>query len=150
MRQRCGLGVIMCVVETLLIMSRPQGWVCCTMLSASNPEICREPAVEHSSERENIESAARACYNRDIQQERHALREALRSDLPDAHMGLGVTVMVLIVVATFSGMRWTLIIAGALSAWFLLALAVIHIGSGRGRDAARRAYLATFGWGNWI
>ncbi|MFJ4880760.1 hypothetical protein ACIP93_36880 [Streptomyces sp. NPDC088745] len=106
--------------------------------------------MERSSERENIESAARARYNRDIQQERHALREALRSDLPDAHMGLGVTVIVLIVVATFSGPRWTLIIAGALSAWFLLALAVIHIGSGRGRDAVRRAYLATFGWGNWI
>ncbi|WP_327302234.1 hypothetical protein OG730_00740 [Streptomyces sp. NBC_01298] len=34
--------------------------------------------------------------------ERHSVREALRSDLPAAHMGLGVTVIVLIVVASFS------------------------------------------------
>jgi hypothetical protein len=113
-------------------------------------EIYRGQAVEQSSERENIESAARARYNRDIQQARRTLREALRSDLPAAHMGLGVTVIALIVVASVSGPRWTLIIAGVLLAWFLLALAVIHIGSGRGRDAVRRAYIATFGWGNWI
>jgi hypothetical protein len=68
-------------------------------------EIYRGSAVEHSSERENIESAARARYNRDLQQARRTLREALRSDLPAAHMGLGVTVIALIVVATFSGPR---------------------------------------------
>ncbi|MFE3473267.1 MULTISPECIES: hypothetical protein [unclassified Streptomyces] len=113
-------------------------------------EIYRGSTVEHSAERENSESAARARYNRAVQQERRALREALRSGLPAAHMGLGVTVVVLIAVAGFSGPQWTLIIAGALSAWFLLALAVIHISSGRGRDAVRRAYIATFGWGNWI
>jgi hypothetical protein len=43
-----------------------------------------------------------------------------------------------------------LVISGAVTAWFLLALAVIHLGSGRGWDAVRRAYIATFGWGNWI
>ncbi|MFF4658931.1 hypothetical protein [Streptomyces sp. NPDC001381] len=85
-----------------------------------------------------------------MQEERHPVREALRSDLPAAHMGLGVTVIALIVIASFSGARWTLIVAGAFAAWFLLALAVIHIGSGRGWDAVRRAYIATFGWGNWI
>ncbi|NYS17244.1 hypothetical protein HFP43_00095 [Streptomyces sp. SJ1-7] len=65
-------------------------------------------------------------------------------------MGLGVTVIVLTVLASFTGPRWTLIIAGALSAWFLLALSVIHTGRGRGWNAVRRAYIATFGWGNWI
>ncbi|WP_329314463.1 hypothetical protein OG723_38855 [Streptomyces sp. NBC_01278] len=105
--------------------------------------------MEHSSERENGEGSA-SQYTRDMQAERHSVREALRSDLPAAHMGLGVTVIVLIVVASFSGPRWTLIVAGAFTAWFLLALAVIHIGSGRGWDAIRRAYIATFGWGNWI
>ncbi|MGW0856878.1 hypothetical protein [Streptomyces sp. NPDC002690] len=85
-----------------------------------------------------------------MRQERHSVREALRSDLPAAHLGLGVTVMALIVVAGFSGPRWTLVIGGAFTAWFLLALTVIHLGSGRGRDAVRRAYIATFGWGNWI
>ncbi|MFG2324796.1 hypothetical protein [Streptomyces sp. NPDC048568] len=105
--------------------------------------------MEHSSERENGEGSA-SQYARDMQVERHSVREALGSDLPAAHMGLGVTGIVLIVVASFSSPRWTLIVAGAFTAWFLLALAVIHIGSGRGWDAVRRAYIATFGWGNWI
>ncbi|OEJ22609.1 hypothetical protein BGK67_32465 [Streptomyces subrutilus] len=65
-------------------------------------------------------------------------------------MGLGVTIIALIVVATFSGPRWTLIIPGAFTAWFILALTVIHIGSAHGWDAIQRAYTATFGWGNWI
>ncbi|MFJ2738429.1 hypothetical protein ACIO3O_02055 [Streptomyces sp. NPDC087440] len=89
-------------------------------------------------------------YTRDIREERRAVREALRSDLPDAHLGLGVTVIALVAIAIFSGPRWTLIVAGAFTAWFLLALTVIHIGDGRGRDALRRAYVATFGWGGWI
>ncbi|MFD3700039.1 hypothetical protein ACFWUZ_28610 [Streptomyces sp. NPDC058646] len=105
--------------------------------------------MEHSSERENGNSLA-SRYSPDMQAERHSVREALRSDLPAAHMGLGLTVIVLIVIATTSSPRWPLIIAGILTAWFLLALAVIHIGSGRGWDAMRRAYTATFGWGNWI
>ncbi|MBT2542041.1 hypothetical protein J7E99_15325 [Streptomyces sp. ISL-44] len=61
-----------------------------------------------------------------------------------------MTVIGLIVVASFSGVRWTLIIAAAFAAWFILALAIIHVGSSRGWDALRRAYIATFGWGNWI
>ncbi|MER7959511.1 hypothetical protein [Streptomyces sp. NPDC096030] len=106
--------------------------------------------MEHSSERENGEGSAASRYTRDMQEERHSVREALRSDLPAAHMGLGVTVIVLILIASFSGPRWTVIVAGAFTAWFALALAVIHMGSGRGWDAIRRAYIATFGWGNWI
>lgn len=106
--------------------------------------------MENWSKWENDESAARSRYTQDMQAERRALREALRSDLPAAHMGLGLTVIALIGIASFFGPRWTLIISGAFTAWFLLALAVIHIGSGRGRDAFRRAYIATFGWGNWI
>ncbi|MFJ2110066.1 hypothetical protein ACIOHH_36515 [Streptomyces microflavus] len=113
-------------------------------------ETYRERAVERSAERENSESAAQARYNRDLQQGRRVIREALRSGLPAAHMGLGVTVIFLTVLASFTGPRWTLIIAGALSAWFLLALSVIHIGRGSGWNAVRRAYIATFGWGNWI
>lgn len=105
--------------------------------------------MEHRSEKENGEGST-SRYTRDIQAERRSVREALRSDLPAAHLGFGVTVTALIVVASFSGPRWTSIVAGALTAWFLLALAVIHIGSGHGWDAVRRAYIATFGWGNWI
>ncbi|MFJ3706528.1 MULTISPECIES: hypothetical protein [Streptomyces] len=105
--------------------------------------------MEHSSDRESGEGST-SQYTRDVQAERHLVREALRSDLPAAHMGLGATAIILILVASFSGPRWTLIVAGAFTAWFLLALTVIHIGSGRGWDAVRRAYIATFGWGNWI
>ncbi|MFG2440702.1 hypothetical protein [Streptomyces sp. NPDC048508] len=106
--------------------------------------------MEHSSERENSEGSASSRYTQDIQEERRSVREALRSDFPAAHMGLGVTVIALTVVASVSGPRWTLIIAGAFTAWFGLALTMIRIGSGRGWDAIRRAYIATFGWGNWI
>ncbi|MEW2064707.1 hypothetical protein AB0899_28785 [Streptomyces sp. NPDC007002] len=105
--------------------------------------------MEDSSERENSEGSA-SRYARDMQEEGHSVCEALRSDLPAAHLGVGATVIALIVVASFSGPQWTLIVAGAFTAWCLLALAVIHIGSGRGWDAVRRAYIATFGWGNWI
>ena len=106
--------------------------------------------MEHSSERESGDGSTSARYNRDIHGERRAVRGALRTDLPAAHMGLGVTVISLIVIASFSGLRWTLIVAVAFATWFVLALAVIHAGSGRGWDAVRRAYIATFGWGNWI
>ncbi|MFE3739232.1 hypothetical protein [Streptomyces sp. NPDC059134] len=105
--------------------------------------------MEHNTEQKNGEGSA-SQYIRDMREERRTVREALRSDLPAAHMGLGVTVIALVVVASFSGPRWTVIVAGAFTAWFLLALAVIHIGNGRGWDVVRRAYIATFGWGNWI
>ncbi|NXY95777.1 hypothetical protein HYE82_15535 [Streptomyces sp. BR123] len=85
-----------------------------------------------------------------MREECQSVRGALRTDLPAAHLGLAVTIIALLVVASFSGIRWTLIISAAFAAWFLLALAVIHLGSGRGWDAVRRAYIATFGWGNWI
>ncbi|AVZ70967.1 hypothetical protein SLUN_00495 [Streptomyces lunaelactis] len=78
------------------------------------------------------------------------MREALGSDLPAAHIGLGAAVIALVVVASFAGPRWTLIVAGAFTAWFILALPVIHIGSGHGWNAVRRAYIATSCWGNWI
>ncbi|MGW1882545.1 hypothetical protein [Streptomyces sp. NPDC001970] len=104
----------------------------------------------HGAERKNGNGSASEAYTRDIRADRQSVREALRSDLPAAHIGLGVTVIALVVVAGFAGARWTLIVGGAFPAWFVLALAVIRIGSGRGWDAVRRAYIATFGWGNWI
>ncbi|MEU6760354.1 hypothetical protein [Streptomyces sp. NPDC046685] len=107
--------------------------------------------MDHDSGREigDTESAS-PRYDREIREERQSVRGALRTDLPAAHLGLAVTIIALLVVAGFSGIRWPLIISAAFAAWFLLAMAVIHIGSGRGWDAVRRAYVATFGWGNWI
>ncbi|MFJ3516199.1 MULTISPECIES: hypothetical protein [unclassified Streptomyces] len=73
-----------------------------------------------------------------------------RTDVGGGHIGLAVTIIALIVIASFSGPRWTLIVAGCVTAWFILALAVIHIRGGRGGEAVRRAYVATFGWGDYV
>ncbi|MCM9080064.1 hypothetical protein OG304_19005 [Streptomyces sp. NBC_00160] len=106
--------------------------------------------MEHNLEQESGDDSASANYKRDVQEDRGSVREALRTDLPAAHMGLGVTIVGLIVVTSFAGLRWALIVAAAFTVWFVLGLAVIHLGSDRGWDAVRRAYIATFGWGNWI
>ncbi|MEU0297881.1 hypothetical protein ABZ252_00065 [Streptomyces sp. NPDC006175] len=66
------------------------------------------------------------------------------------HIGLVVTIIALAVSASFSGPRWTLIIAGCFAAWFVIALTIIRIRGGRGGEAVRRAYVATFGWGDYV
>jgi hypothetical protein len=72
------------------------------------------------------------------------------TDISGGHIGLVVTAIALGVVAHFSGVRWVLIVVGCCAAWFLLALAVIHVRGGRGGQALRRAYVATFGWGDYV
>ncbi|MFE2051550.1 hypothetical protein [Streptomyces sp. NPDC059459] len=72
------------------------------------------------------------------------------TDIGGGHIGLTVTLIALIVVASFYGARWTLIVAGGFTAWFILALTVLHIRGGRGTEAVRRAYVATFGWGDYV
>ncbi|MFK0150177.1 hypothetical protein ACIQUZ_34375 [Streptomyces griseus] len=76
--------------------------------------------------------------------------ERTPTEIGGAHIGPAATIIALIVVASFSGPRWTVIVAGGLTAWFVLALAVIRIRGGGGREAVRRAYAATFGWGDHI
>ncbi|MFE3151830.1 MULTISPECIES: hypothetical protein [unclassified Streptomyces] len=49
------------------------------------------------------------------------------TDIDGGHIGLAVTIIALIVVAGFSGARWTSIVAGGFTAWFILALTFIHI-----------------------
>ncbi|MEV6382698.1 hypothetical protein AB0M31_25235 [Streptomyces sp. NPDC051773] len=66
------------------------------------------------------------------------------------HIGLAVTIIALVGIASFSGARWTLIVAGCFTVWFILALTIIRIRGGRGGEAVRRAYVATFGWGDYI
>ncbi|MFJ6462984.1 hypothetical protein ACIQM0_18390 [Streptomyces sp. NPDC091387] len=70
------------------------------------------------------------------------------TDIGGGHIGLAVTIIALVVTAGFSGPRWTLIVAGCFTAWFILALTIIRIRGGRGGEAVRRAYAATFGWGD--
>ncbi|MFE9782148.1 hypothetical protein ACFYPA_28795 [Streptomyces sp. NPDC005775] len=72
------------------------------------------------------------------------------TDIGGGHIGLVVTVMALVVIASFSGPRWTLVVAGCFTAWFILALTIICIRGGRGGEAIRRAYAATFGWGDYV
>ncbi|MET7728373.1 hypothetical protein [Streptomyces mirabilis] len=72
------------------------------------------------------------------------------TDVGGGHIGLVVTIIALVVIAIFSGPRWALIVTGGFTAWFVLALTVIHIKGGRGRQAIRRAYVATFGWGDYV
>ncbi|MGW4981430.1 hypothetical protein [Streptomyces mirabilis] len=72
------------------------------------------------------------------------------TDVVGGHIGLVVTIIALVAIASSSGLRWTLIVAACFTAWFVLALTVIHIGGGRGGEAVRRAYVATFGWGDYV
>ncbi|MFE7765204.1 hypothetical protein [Streptomyces sp. NPDC057438] len=72
------------------------------------------------------------------------------TDIGGGHIGLVVTIIALVVIAGVSGPRWTLIVAACFTAWFILALTVIRIRGGRGGEALRRAYVATFGWGDYV
>lgn len=68
----------------------------------------------------------------------------------DGHIGLAVTIIALVVIAIASGPQWALTVAGCFTAWFVVALIVIHVRGGRGGDAFGRAYVATFWWGDYI
>ncbi|MFF1546383.1 hypothetical protein [Streptomyces sp. NPDC058291] len=77
-------------------------------------------------------------------------REALRADLPAAHLGLGL-VTVASTGAGFVGHPAVGAgIGGASAALFLLALSVMYLRGKRGTDALRPAYLFTFGWASWL
>ncbi|MGW6207044.1 hypothetical protein ACWF9B_25820 [Streptomyces sp. NPDC055089] len=69
------------------------------------------------------------------------------TDISGCHFGLVVTIIALAVIASSSGPRRTLIVAGGFTAWFILALTIIRIRGGRGSEAVRRAYVATFRMG---
>ncbi|MCX4845061.1 hypothetical protein [Streptomyces sp. NBC_00893] len=72
------------------------------------------------------------------------------TDIGGGHIGLVATIIALAVIAGLSGPSWTLIVAGGFTAWFILALTIIRIRGGRGSEAVRRAYVATFGWGDYV
>ncbi|MFE2267594.1 hypothetical protein [Streptomyces griseosporeus] len=72
------------------------------------------------------------------------------TDIRDGHIGLAVTIIALIVIAIASGPKVPFIVAGCFTAWFILVLSVVHILGGRGREAVKRAYVATFWWGDYL
>ncbi|HEY9328926.1 MAG TPA: hypothetical protein VIS09_11925 [Streptomyces sp.] len=96
------------------------------------------------------ENSPDGSYERDLKSGRRSVREALRTDRPAADIGFCVTIIAVTLVGAGAGFMYGLMIAGAFLAWFCIAFLVIRIGGGRGWNAARRAYIATFGWGNWI
>ncbi|WP_406379706.1 hypothetical protein [Streptomyces sp. NBC_01618] len=106
--------------------------------------------MTHDSKSDNGSGASSDQYTQDIRADRQAIRKALRADVGGAHVGLLVTVIALVVIASVAGPRWTLIVSGCFTAWFALALAVIRLRGGRGGDALQRAYVATFGWGDYV
>ncbi|GAQ59167.1 hypothetical protein [Streptomyces acidiscabies] len=73
-----------------------------------------------------------------------------RVETAGAHIGLACTAVILAVVFHFGGLRRALLVFGGFLVWFLLALTVILIRGRRGGDALRRAYVATFGWGDYV
>ncbi|MFG2775097.1 hypothetical protein [Streptomyces sp. NPDC048350] len=73
-----------------------------------------------------------------------------RTDIRGGHAGLAITLIALIAIAGVSGPRLALIVAGCFAAWFVLALVTIHLLAGRSGEPLRRAYVATFGWGDYV
>jgi hypothetical protein len=72
-----------------------------------------------------------------------------KTEVGGAHIGLVVTVIAVVVVACLSGLRCALIITGCFAAWFVLMLALLRTAE-EGREAVRRAYVLTFGWGDYV
>lgn len=95
-------------------------------------------------------AAARERYEADMRAVRAALKEVLRADTVDAHVGLTVVVVATVVVGCFAGPAAGSAVAGAFAGLFLVALAVGLLAGRRGADAWRRAYRFSFGWGRWI
>ena len=70
--------------------------------------------------------------------------------MPAAHAGVGAVILVSVVTGCFAGPWFGALVALGFVALFALALTVLRLRGRHGRDAARRAYLLTFGWGNWL
>ncbi|MFD3874293.1 hypothetical protein [Streptomyces sp. NPDC058623] len=106
--------------------------------------------MEKDVEREHNAEAAPNVYERVLAEDRRVIRKALRTSRLGAHCGLVLTALVLGAVGYFEGPKWPLIIGGVFAVWFALALAVVRGRGGRGWKAIERAYIATFGWAEWL
>ncbi|MEU3664324.1 hypothetical protein AB0E77_31995 [Streptomyces sp. NPDC032940] len=69
--------------------------------------------------------AARERYTSDLGASHKALREAIRADLPVAHVGLGIVVVVSVLVGLFAQPAAGALVASSFAALFLAALAVM-------------------------
>ncbi|WP_438289555.1 hypothetical protein [Streptomyces sp. HUAS TT7] len=75
--------------------------------------------------------------------------EALREELPLAHIGLTVVVIASFIVGAFASLLYGALVAGVFAALFLGALGIQCL-AGFDRESLLRAYLVTFGWANWL
>lgn len=89
-------------------------------------------------------------YKKDMEIERRNLRAVLKTDAVGAHVGLAVTVISVTIVAFFAGLAWGGIVATPFALWFIGATIVSYASHGLNVDIFRRAYIATFGWGDYI
>lgn len=95
-------------------------------------------------------AAARERYDRDLRTARARAREAVRADLPAAHLGAGIVVVASVVAGWFAGLATGGLVAGGFALLLLVARAGMSLRGIRGADAWWRSYLLTFGWANWI
>ncbi|MFF9984194.1 hypothetical protein [Streptomyces erythrochromogenes] len=102
-----------------------------------------------AAQRDGAERAPNA-YERVLAEDRRIRRELLRVSTGGAHAGLAMTVLLVALAASAGGARWALIVGGVVVFWFIAALWRAVRGGLRGRAAAVRAYLLTFGWGSWL
>ncbi|MEV0090219.1 hypothetical protein [Streptomyces sp. NPDC050738] len=94
--------------------------------------------------------AARERYKADMQASHGAMRNLFRVELPIAHLGLAIAIIVSIFVGVVRSPTTGAIVAGAFAGLFIVALAVALLAGSRGWDAVRAAYKFTFGWADWI
>ncbi|MFI9102537.1 hypothetical protein ACIGXA_18645 [Streptomyces fildesensis] len=94
--------------------------------------------------------AARERYDTDVRLARKQAREALRADLPAAHVGLGAMLLASVIVGLLTAPPMGALVAGSFATMFAVTLAVMVLRGARGANALRRTYLVTFGWANWL
>lgn len=71
-------------------------------------------------------------------------------ELPVAHVGLALVLVVSAVVGVALSPKAGAVIAGAFAGLFVMALVVARLAGRRGWSAVRTAYKFAFGWANWV
>jgi hypothetical protein len=74
----------------------------------------------------------------------------MRVDVRGAHIGLVATAIAVVVVATLGSPGRAWMVVDCFGAWYSMALLVAYLRDWRGWNAVRRAYVATFGWGDYL
>jgi hypothetical protein len=95
-------------------------------------------------------AAARERYDAGLRASRERMRSVFRSDTGDANTGLAVVIVATAVAGFLASPMSGVLVAGAFAALYLAALTYQLWKGVRGATALHRAYLFTFGWGQWL